>query len=287
MGSLLLNQIKKRAQSFIQEKYKTARLALTDVSEAELLAEEVTSNDPVCPDAKTMATIAEASCDVDDYWRIVDLLHNRQFFEDIDIIEELGRFQYIDEKGFNWGASMQKRSDNIIKLLNGGDTLREARLKALRITKGIEGFGSFVASSASLSPSPPSSATSSATSSFGSFSTTGSTCNDPVDLSSLLSPTQGEIEDPKTVITSPRISKEGTEGSCIKDCPVIQETDSLLDSEDDEEDKQGGFISGIRSKLAAISPSKESHAEKTAYKSFSNIGSVIMRKHDRQFSMGY
>ncbi|KAJ4843850.1 hypothetical protein Tsubulata_037210 [Turnera subulata] len=270
MGSLLLNQIKKRAQSFIQEKYKTARLALTDVSEAELLAEEVTSNDPVCPDAKTMATIAEASCDVDDYWRIVDLLHNRQI-----------------RLFFNWGASMQKRSDNIIKLLNGGDTLREARLKALRITKGIEGFGSFVASSASLSPSPPSSATSSATSSFGSFSTTGSTCNDPVDLSSLLSPTEGEIEDPKTVITSPRISKEGTEGSCIKDCPVIQETDSLLDSEDDEEDKQGGFISGIRSKLAAMSPSKESHAEKTAYKSFSNIGSVIMRKHDRQFSMGY
>ena len=36
MGSLLLNHIKKQASSFLQEKYKNARLAFTDVTEAEL-----------------------------------------------------------------------------------------------------------------------------------------------------------------------------------------------------------------------------------------------------------
>lgn len=32
----LINQIKKQASGYLQEKYKTARLAFTDVSEAEL-----------------------------------------------------------------------------------------------------------------------------------------------------------------------------------------------------------------------------------------------------------
>lgn len=36
MGSLLLDHIKKQASSFLQEKYKNARLAFTDVTEAEL-----------------------------------------------------------------------------------------------------------------------------------------------------------------------------------------------------------------------------------------------------------
>lgn len=41
------------------------------------LAEEVTTNDPCSPDARTMTRIAEASFDIDDYWRIVDVLHRR------------------------------------------------------------------------------------------------------------------------------------------------------------------------------------------------------------------
>lgn len=41
------------------------------------LAEEATNKDPCSPDAKTMTIIAEASFEVDDYWRIVDVLHNR------------------------------------------------------------------------------------------------------------------------------------------------------------------------------------------------------------------
>lgn len=43
----------------------------------ERLAEEATNNDPCSPDAKTMTRIADASYEVDDYWRIVDVLHRR------------------------------------------------------------------------------------------------------------------------------------------------------------------------------------------------------------------
>ncbi|KAF6163320.1 hypothetical protein GIB67_025184 [Kingdonia uniflora] len=64
---------------FIQEKCKTARLVFTDVTLAELLAEEATSNEPNAPDAKTMTRIAEASFDIDDYWRVVDILHRSKF----------------------------------------------------------------------------------------------------------------------------------------------------------------------------------------------------------------
>jgi len=41
------------------------------------LAEEATNKDKCSPDAKTMTRIAEASFDIDEYWRIVDLLHQR------------------------------------------------------------------------------------------------------------------------------------------------------------------------------------------------------------------
>ncbi|KAE9612075.1 hypothetical protein Lal_00022238 [Lupinus albus] len=77
MGSLLLNQIKKQTTNFLQEKYKSARITFTDVTEVELLAEEATNKDDCSPDAKTMTRIAEASFDVDEYWRIVDVLHRR------------------------------------------------------------------------------------------------------------------------------------------------------------------------------------------------------------------
>jgi len=41
------------------------------------LAEEATNKDDCSPDAKTMTRIAEASFDIDDYWRIVDILRQR------------------------------------------------------------------------------------------------------------------------------------------------------------------------------------------------------------------
>ncbi|GAU43017.1 hypothetical protein TSUD_28360 [Trifolium subterraneum] len=105
-----------------------------------------------------MTQIAEASFDIDEYWRIVDVLHRRlynvdweewrqsykvlvllqfmlthgaidfaqEFQCDAEIIEELGSFTHIDERGFNWGFRMQKLSNEILKLLQGGEALKQA-----------------------------------------------------------------------------------------------------------------------------------------------------------------
>ncbi|CBI23661.3 unnamed protein product, partial [Vitis vinifera] len=274
MGTLFINQIKRQAASFIQEKYRTARLALTDTTPAELLAEEATNCDPIGPDAKTMTIIAEASFDIDDYWRIVDVLHKskcrlftidwkqwRQSYKtlvlldfllthgpedfagafqcDSDVIEELGTFRYVDEKGFDWGILMQKKSEKIIDLLRGGETLKEARFKALKITKEIQGFGNYMAS-----PSSSSSSGSSRTSSFGSYSTS----------------------------------------THLWDCTSIQETGSLLDSEGEEDAKKDGFISGICSKLVGISPTR-TNSEKATLRNYSDVGRVTKKKFHRQFSV--
>ncbi|CAN1180795.1 Epn2 [Linum perenne] len=225
MGTIFLNQMKKQARSFLQEKYKTARLALTDVAPIELLTEEATNNDPWGPDAKTMTKIAVASFGVDAYWRIVFIIHKRldtvdwkqwrqsyktlvlleflmthgpeeladEFNNDIDIIEQLGTFQFIDDKGFNWGMNMQKRADNILGLLRGGEAaLKEARVKALKISNEIQGFGSSTPSSAAAaaaSSSPTFSTTTNSTPSSAvsdcSFATAGSTFEDICRLENL------------------------------------------------------------------------------------------------------
>lgn len=43
------------------------------------LAEDATTNDVCTPDNITMAMIAEASYESEDYWKIVDVLHRRSF----------------------------------------------------------------------------------------------------------------------------------------------------------------------------------------------------------------
>ncbi|XP_022761152.1 epsin-3 [Durio zibethinus] len=262
MGTFLLNQIKKQASCFLQETYKNARMVFSDVTAAELLAEEATSNDPWGPDARTMTKISKASFYKDDYWRIVYVLHKRldsidwkhwrqsykalillefllthgheafaeEFICDSDVIEELGTFRHVDEKGFNWGLNMQKRSDRVLELLEGGETLRLARLKALKITKEIQGFGS-----TTTSPSSASSSDSSRASSFGSY------------FSSFTY--ERTVEFPSEDKKLNRVH--------LWNGPPIQEKGSLLESEGEEGDeKSDGLISGICSKLAGISPSK-------------------------------
>uniref|UniRef100_A0A803KSZ5 ENTH domain-containing protein n=2 Tax=Chenopodium quinoa TaxID=63459 RepID=A0A803KSZ5_CHEQI len=189
----------RQASNFLQEKYKAARLALTGVSEAELLVEAVTDDNPWCPETKTMAQIAEATYDFDGYWKIVDLLHKRlcdvnwkkwrqsynslilleflithgpedfaiEFRSDVDVIKELGTFRYIDKKGVNWGHYMRNKTERILKCLQGGSSLQEVRSKAIKLTNEIQGFGS---SSSSTSPSSTASPTSSWRSSFESSS---------------------------------------------------------------------------------------------------------------------
>ncbi|XP_019263351.1 PREDICTED: uncharacterized protein LOC109241091 isoform X3 [Nicotiana attenuata] len=118
---LQLHEFKKQASFFLKEKIKTARLALTDVTPAQLLAEEATNGNPGAPDTRTLKMISKAAFEVDDYWRIVGILH----------------------KKFNWGLNVRNKSERILKLLENGQLLKDERNKARKISRGIEGFGSF------------------------------------------------------------------------------------------------------------------------------------------------
>ncbi|XP_055815613.1 epsin-3-like [Solanum dulcamara] len=181
MDSPLLHELKRQASFFLKEKIKTARLALTDVTPTQLLAEEATTGDLIAPNMKTMRLISRAAFEVDDYWRIVDILHNRlskfdrrnwrpcykalmlleyllthgpesiaeEFQSDEDVIRHMGSFQYDDEKGFNWGSSVRNMSERVIKLLEDRSFLKEEKQRARKVTVGIKGFGSFCTRSVS------------------------------------------------------------------------------------------------------------------------------------------
>ncbi|KAL2989373.1 hypothetical protein AAZX31_11G136000 [Glycine max] len=175
MSTPLFHEFKKQASFFFKEKIKTARLALTDVTPAELMTEEATSGNPWAPDARTLRSISRDAFELDDYWRIVEILHKRflkfekknwrisynslivlehllthgpesvaeEFKSDKDVISQMKGFQYIDDTGFNWGLTVRKKSERIMKLLEKGTLLKEERKNARRLSRGIEGFGSF------------------------------------------------------------------------------------------------------------------------------------------------
>ncbi|GFP82342.1 clathrin interactor epsin 3 [Phtheirospermum japonicum] len=137
------------------------------------LTEEATTNGS--PDAKTLKMISKAAFEVDDYWRIVDILHKRlvrfdntnwrasykalivlehllthgpdrvaeEFQTDTHVIRLMESFQHIDDQGFNWGLNVRKKCERILKLLEKGPLLKEEREKARKISRGIQGFGSF------------------------------------------------------------------------------------------------------------------------------------------------
>ncbi|KAK4408569.1 Clathrin interactor EPSIN 1 [Sesamum angolense] len=183
----ILHEFKKQASFFLKEKIKTARLALTDVTPAQLLAEEATNGNPGGVDAQTLKMISRAAFELDDYWRIVEILHKRlekfdkrnwrasykalivleyllthgpesvaqEFQTQRDVIREMERFQHIDEKGFNWGLNVRKKSERILKLLEKSPLLREERDKARKISRGIQGFGSFSLRTSSGQETPP------------------------------------------------------------------------------------------------------------------------------------
>lgn len=44
---------------------------------------------------------------------------------------------------FNWGLAVRKKSDRVFKLLEKGPLLREERDRSRKLTRGIQGFGSF------------------------------------------------------------------------------------------------------------------------------------------------
>ncbi|TQE03242.1 hypothetical protein C1H46_011143 [Malus baccata] len=174
-GAPSFHEFKKQASFFFKEKIKTARLVLTDVTPAQLLTEEATDGNPLSPDTRTLGSISKAAFELDDYTRIVEILHKRlvkferknwrvsynslivvehllthgpesvavEFEIDKDVIEQMGSFQHIDEKGFNWGLALRKKSGRILKLLEKGPLLKEERDRARKLTRGIQGFGSF------------------------------------------------------------------------------------------------------------------------------------------------
>lgn len=174
-SSSSFREFKKQASFFLKEKIKTARLALTDVTPAQLLVEESTNGNAWAPDARTLKMISKAAFEIDDYWRIVNVLHNRlvrfdannwrlsykavvvlehllthgpesvgeEFQTHKDVIQEMTNFQYIDEKGFNWGLNVRMKSERTLKFLTELSSLKEERAKARKLSRGIEGFGSF------------------------------------------------------------------------------------------------------------------------------------------------
>ncbi|KAJ8439883.1 hypothetical protein Cgig2_003949 [Carnegiea gigantea] len=147
MSSFL--EFRKQASFYIKEKIKTARLALTDVTPAQLLTEEATNANPWAPDARTLGLISKSAFEVDDYWRIVDILHNK-----------LSKF---DRK--NWRTSYNAlvvlehllthgpdSSERVLKLLEKGALLKVERENARKLTRGIQGFGSFSGVGRSTTP---------------------------------------------------------------------------------------------------------------------------------------
>lgn len=139
------------------------------------MTEEAIDEYPWPPDTRIMQVISRAAFEVDEYWRIVEILHSRlskfdkgywrasykalillehllthgplrvseEFQCDIDVIEEIGQFQHTDERGFNWGLSVRKLSERILKLLRNKEFYKEERARARQLSRGIEGFGSF------------------------------------------------------------------------------------------------------------------------------------------------
>ncbi|KAG8390883.1 hypothetical protein BUALT_Bualt01G0129900 [Buddleja alternifolia] len=175
MGSLM-QDLKRQASFFLREKIKTARLVLTDVTHVQLLTEEVTNGDSLATDVHAMRLISRAAFEVDDYERIVHILHNRlskfdawnwrgsykalvvlehllthgpkriaeEFQSDEDIITDMATdFHYVDHKGFNWGLCVKNKCERIKQLLEDGSYLKEERARAMKLTFGIKGFGSF------------------------------------------------------------------------------------------------------------------------------------------------
>ncbi|KAL5231434.1 hypothetical protein ABZP36_030210 [Zizania latifolia] len=200
-------QLLGQASGFLQDKYKQARLALGDVTPAELLVQEATNNEAGIPDARTLACISDATFDMDEYWRIAAVLRRRManaddwkewrpvykalvvlefllthgpdelprdFLPEIAALRDLRGFSHVDDRGFDWGACMQRRCDSVLALLTDAERLRDARRRAIRVSHEVHhgwraGGGFSPSSRTSSSVSTPSSA-SSRTSSHTSWS---------------------------------------------------------------------------------------------------------------------
>ncbi|KAK4835592.1 hypothetical protein QYF36_011674 [Acer negundo] len=101
------HKFKTQASFYLKEKIKTARLVLTDVTPVELLTEEVTNGNPRPPDTQTMGVISRAAFEVDDYWRIVEILHQS---DQAILNEERSRARELTQKIKGFGSFGQRCS---------------------------------------------------------------------------------------------------------------------------------------------------------------------------------
>ncbi|XP_073102522.1 clathrin interactor EPSIN 1 isoform X2 [Elaeis guineensis] len=270
-----------------------------------------------------MTRISEAAYDMDDYWRIVDVLHRRlhsvywkewrqsyktlvllefllthgpedmleEFHCDINVIRELGKLNYVDERGFNWGACMQIKSERILKLLSDQKQLQEARSKALKISKEIQGFGNLIVSPSSSSSSTPSSSKTCRTSFFSSYSLDSPTWNGEDDQSKQVqhhAAANGISEDleqgsPKKCTVDPMLDKE-VQRLHLWESP-IEDDGSLLDATNqDKEGESDDRSGGICSRLFGTANQFVRDNNVTGFRSLSDVGMVMKKKIDRQLS---
>lgn len=190
---------------------------------------------------------------------------------------------------------MQKKSEQILDLLTGGQAvLKEARLRALKITKEIQGFGNDTTSP----PSSSSSSGSSSRTSFGSYSTTSSVWNDMepeitntntnIPKETLGSYGLGGIYDDDEKPTTLRQTNENLEAVHLWGSSSSgQERGSLLKTEGDEDAGKDGFISGICSKLVGKSPTSMINVKKATLRNYSDVGTAAKKTYHRQFSAHY
>uniref|UniRef100_A0A803P1U6 ENTH domain-containing protein n=1 Tax=Cannabis sativa TaxID=3483 RepID=A0A803P1U6_CANSA len=142
MGSPFFHELKKQASLMLKEKViKPARLALTDVTPVQLLLNFNRENwrGPY----KAMILLEYL------------LTHGplrifEEFQDDKDIIKQMGSFQCVDEKGFNWGLRVNKLSEKVLKLLLNSSYFKEERARARKLSTGIKGLGSFNPRSSSI-----------------------------------------------------------------------------------------------------------------------------------------
>ncbi|KAI5054959.1 hypothetical protein GOP47_0030104 [Adiantum capillus-veneris] len=174
MARFDLQDFKKQASFFLREKLNDARLALTDVSRMQLLTEEATNEDPWGPETRTMAMLADAAFELEEYERIVQVIHHRldggkkrpwrqlyktlvvleyllthgpksmgrEFRTDICWVEELSQFNFTNQQGIDRGLMVRKKADRVLELINDTDFRNEERCRARKISIGIQGFGS-------------------------------------------------------------------------------------------------------------------------------------------------
>ncbi|KAH7416112.1 hypothetical protein KP509_14G076200 [Ceratopteris richardii] len=174
MAQFSLRDFKKQASFFLREKINDARLALTDVSRIQIMAEEATNEDPWGPETKAMATLAEAAFQLEEYDRIVQVIRNRldmskqrpwrqlyktlmvleyllthgpasmrkEFAGDILRMEELAQFNFTDQQGIDRGAMVRKVADRVMQVLIDPELWKEERSRAQKVSFGIRGFGS-------------------------------------------------------------------------------------------------------------------------------------------------